>query len=140
MSEEQENRNRPSAERQRVMIHGLEVWSTVGVPDAERENSQRLLIDVEVVPDRSFRVLDDKIEQAVDYHALSLRIKEVAENGERRLIETLAADLVDAVMEDNKVVEVTLKIRKFILPDTEYVAVERTQTRLPPATDGESNG
>lgn len=111
-------------EGQRVLVSGLEVWSTIGVPDAEREQAQRLLIDLEVVPVMVFEDLDDDIERAVDYHALAVRVKAVAAEGERRLIETLAVDIADTTLTDRKIDRVKVRIRKFILPDTEFVGVE----------------
>lgn len=114
---------------QRVLIRGLEVMSVIGVPEEERRAAQRLLIDVEVVPAIPFDELDDDIRRAVDYFELSRRIKAVAETGERRLIETLAADVIEAGFEDSKIDSVRVRIRKFILPDTEWVAVELTRQR-----------
>lgn len=111
-------------QRQRVIVSGLEVWSTIGVPDAERDQAQRLLIDLEVVPVANFDELDDDIDRAVDYHALAVRVKAVAEERERRLIETLAVDIADTALNDLKIDQVKVRIRKFILPDTEFVGVE----------------
>jgi dihydroneopterin aldolase len=130
MSEERDKDSQPWRDRQRVMIRGLEVWSIVGVPDEEREEAQRLLVDVDVVPARDFSELGDQIGNAVDYFALSQKVKAVAESGEeRRLIETLAADIATVAMEDEAVLKVTVRIRKFILPDTEFVGVELTRSR-----------
>ena len=113
---------------QRVLVRGLEVWSRVGVPDQEREESQRLLVDVEVVPVTPFEALGDDIERAVDYDALARRVVELAGEGERRLIETLASDIAGLVLEDDEVRRVTVRIRKFILPQTEFVGVELTRS------------
>lgn len=102
----------------------------IGVPDEEREEAQRLLIDVEVVPTNDFSELGDDIKNAVDYFALSEKVKAVAESGvERRLIETLAADVATSAMEDEAVLKVTVRIQKFILPNTEFVGVELTRSR-----------
>ena len=130
MSESEEKDDKRWRDRQRVMIRGLEVWSMIGVPDEEREQAQRLLIDVEVVPASDFSELGDDIKNAVDYFALSQKVKAVAESGEeRRLIETLATDIAAAAMEDSAVLKVTVRIRKFIVPDTEFVGVELTRSR-----------
>lgn len=114
---------------QRVVVRGLEVSSKVGVPDEEREQRQRLLIDLEVVALTPFDELNDDIDRAVDYHALVMRVQDVAQHGERRLIETLAVDVAAAALADAQVDQVTVRIRKFILPETEFVAVELTRRR-----------
>jgi len=113
-----------AGDRPRVLISGLELKSTIGVPDAEREQAQRLLVDLEVFPVTGFDKLNDDIERAVDYHALALRVQAVAATGERRLIETLAVDIADSALIDRKIEQVKVRIRKFILPDTEFVGVE----------------
>lgn len=128
-------------DRQRIMIRGLEVWSMIGVPDEEREEAQRLLIDIEVVPAKDFAELGDKISNAVDYFALAQKIKAVAESGEeRRLIETLAADIAELTMEDDAVMKASVRIRKFILPDTEFVGVELTRSRFRDRSRGRKRG
>ena len=141
MSEREENDEQRWRDRQRVIIRGLEVWSIVGVPDEEREEAQRLLVDVEVVPAQDFAELGDDIGNAVDYFALSEKVKAVAESGEeRRLIETLAADIATVAMEDEAVLKVTVRIRKFILPDTEFVGVELTRSRSRGRSRGRNRG
>jgi len=119
-----EREERIDRKEQRVLISGLEVWSTIGVPDAERQQAQQLRVDLELVPAADFETLGDDIERAVDYHALALRVKAVAGNRERRLIETLAVDIANEALTDRKVDRVLVRIRKFILPDTEFVGVE----------------
>lgn len=124
-----------SGDFRRVSVRGLEVMSTVGVPEEERQQAQRLLIDLEVEPMTAFEDLDDDIEQAVDYFSMSQRVKAVAESGECKLIETLAVHVADAVLEDGQVAAAWVRIRKFILPDTEHVAVEMAKRRTPSNED-----
>jgi len=53
-------------------------------------------------------------------------MKRVAATGERRLIETLAEDLGRAALSFAGVAGVTVGVRKFILPETDWVSVEVT--------------
>ncbi len=127
---------RTGNQKQRVLVSGLEVWSTIGVPDSERDQAQRLLIDLEVLTVEDFEDLNDDIERAVDYHALAVRVKAVAVEGERRLIETLAVDIADAALTDRKIDRVKVRIRKFILPDTEFVGVELVRGQVDANLEG----
>lgn len=106
-----------------IYIKSLEVWAHIGVPDEERAKAQRLLIDVTIEPQTAFRDLGDEIARTVDYDVASMAIRDLASVGPRRLIETLAVEIADVVLDRFPARRVTVEIRKFILPDTEYVAV-----------------
>jgi dihydroneopterin aldolase len=106
-----------------ILIKGLAVECHVGVPDEERAHAQRLLIDVILVPRVAFADLQDDLAHTADYDAAARRIAAVATERPRRLIETLAADLVDMLLGEFPLTSAEVEIRKFILPQTEYVAV-----------------
>jgi phosphoglycolate phosphatase len=107
-----------------VKIRGLEIPTFIGVPDDEREDEQVLKVNIDMVPEVSFPLLNDEIEGGVDYYQVSLRLKEVALEKPRKLIETLAEDLARVVLEEFSVARVRVEIEKFILPDTDHVGVE----------------
>ena len=107
----------------KISIQGLEVNVRIGVPDEERARPQRLLIDVEITPQRPFAEMKDEVDRTVDYHLVSTAIAQFAATHEFRLIETLADRLADLVMSEAEVKEVRVQVRKFVLPQTEWVAV-----------------
>jgi len=107
-----------------IKIKGLKVRTRIGVPDEERAGWQDLLIDVEMVPARVFSEINDEISATVDYHAVCVEVAGLAEASPRCLIETLADEIADLVLSRHPAREVTVKIRKFILPQTEWVGVE----------------
>jgi dihydroneopterin aldolase len=106
-----------------IEIQGLEVFCRIGVPDEERMAEQRLLLDVSMEPIVPFAELEDSIERTVDYHAVSVGLASLAVARSRRLIETLAQDAADWIVENHAVRSVKVRVRKFILPQTEWVAV-----------------
>lgn len=112
-----------------IEIRGLQVESRIGVPDTERAEPQRLLVDVRMQPLRSFSTMPDEISATVDYFAVSERIKSLAATRPRQLIETLADEVADTVLRGFAVDRVEVTIRKFILPDTEHVAVHCVRER-----------
>jgi len=111
-----------------VKIRGLEIPTFIGVPDDERREKQVLKVNLDMVPKLSFHSLDDEIEGGVDYYQVSLRLKEVALERPRKLIETLAEDLANLVLEEFSVISVRVEIEKFILPDADHVGVEVVRT------------
>lgn len=106
-----------------IEIVGLKVSSLIGVPDEERKLPQDLLIDVTIKPSNSLYELDDKIENTVDYFEVYELIKSISSNGKRKLIETLAEEIINKIKSSFLVEEVEVRIKKFILPNTKFVSV-----------------
>ena len=107
---------------ERVEICGLEVHARIGVSEDERGAPQRLLIDMEIEPTAGFDCMQDDILRTVDYHAVSREILELVAAKPRRLIETLCHECAALVLARHPAAKVRVRIRKFVLPDTEYVA------------------
>jgi FolB domain-containing protein len=106
-----------------ITIQGLEVMSPVGVPEEERAVAQRLLLDLRFAALAQSEKLQDDINQTVDYHRVSLRAAEIASSRPRKLIETLADDLSESLLMEFHLAWIDVTIRKFILPNTEWVGV-----------------
>lgn len=106
-----------------MVIKQLEVHFRVGVPDDERARPQRLLISVELDLDTTHAAATDDLAHTVDYFSLAQRVRELGTNREWRLIEKLASDVATLAMSDPRVQAARVEVRKFILPDTRYVAV-----------------
>jgi len=115
----------------RILISRLFLETVVGVPDAERAKPQRVAVSVEIGVDTWAASESDSLSRTVDYEAVANRIKAVAAARPRKLIETLAEELADAVLEFEGAQSVVLLLEKFILPDAESVAVriERSKSR-----------
>lgn len=114
-----------------IEIRGLRIESHIGVPDDERASTQGLLVDVRIQPLRDFSAMPDALEATADYFAISERIKTLAGARPRKLIETLADEIASTVLREFAVLRAEVTVRKFILPDTEHVAVhcERERNR-----------
>lgn len=106
-----------------IEIRRLKVKTHIGVPDEERAEPQELLVTVKVVPRVAFSAAGDDIEQTIDYAALAEGLKVLALAKPRNLIETLASDIADLVLGHPLAASVEVTVEKFILPDTECVAV-----------------
>jgi dihydroneopterin aldolase len=114
-----------------IIIKGLEVNAWIGVSEEERKNSQRLQIDAILTPMTEFAALADDISRTVDYHAAARRIVSVAASRPRRLIETLASEIAGMLVGEFQARRAEVEVRKFVLPDTEYVAVHCICDRKP---------
>jgi len=106
-----------------ILISGLRVETRIGVPDAERAEPQEVVLDVRIEPRLGFDAMGDDIGLTVDYDAVARRIAVLAQERPRRLIETLAAETARMVVAEFAARSVTVEVRKFILPQTDHVAV-----------------
>lgn len=112
-----------------IEIRRLKVSTHIGVPDEERATPQDLWISVWMRPSQGFVGLHDKVEYTVDYYEVSLKIAELAAAKPRHLIETLATDVAEKLLQDYPLTSVDVKIEKRILPDADFVAVKITRSR-----------
>jgi len=112
-----------------IEIRRLRVQTHIGVPEEERAELQELLVTVKISPRSSFAAMEDEIDRTIDYAALVREIQALALAEPRRLIETLARDIAALVLDHPESAAVELSIEKFILPDTECVAVHMTKSR-----------
>ncbi len=106
-----------------IHIAELELSAHIGVPETERRAPQRLTAGVTLTPMRDFGSLDDRIENTVDYGRVCLAIQQLCRSRSRCLIETLAAEIATMLLVEFPVRAVEIELRKYILPDTAFVAV-----------------
>jgi dihydroneopterin aldolase len=106
-----------------IHIEELELSAYIGVPDEERATAQRLTACLVLEPVLGFGTLGDDIAQAVDYFAVCQAVRELVAERPRRLIETLAEEIARGLLARFRLAAVKVEIRKYILPDTKYVAV-----------------
>ena len=121
-----------------IHLRGLAVSSRIGATPEEQAFPQRLLLDLEIVPLWPFNRLEDSLARTVDYAAVSQEIITLAADRPRHLLETLAVDCASHILQHHAAREVGVRIRKFILPETEYVAVEHRQFRPEPPEQAEA--
>ncbi len=106
-----------------IAIKSLEVMARVGVPEEERSQPQKLLMDLSFTAADQPVDLGDDITPTVDYFAVSRRVIAIAAVRPRKLIETLADDTAAILLAEFSLCWVEITIRKFILPDAEWVSV-----------------
>lgn len=113
----------------KIHVAGLALNVRIGVTDRERAAPQRLTVSLTLRPARGFAELDDRIEHTINYSAVCAAVRTLAANAEpRKLIETFAEDIAATVLTFFPAcAEVDVELRKYILPDTDYVAVRLTR-------------
>jgi dihydroneopterin aldolase len=112
-----------------IEIRRLRVTCHIGVPDAERADPQALWLTVRLVPGQGFAGLADQLSGTIDYHTVALELQALAAAKPRRLLETLAVETAEFLLERHPLRQVAVTIEKHILPDTECVAVHLERER-----------
>ncbi len=95
-----------------VFIEGLRVDAIIGVYDWERSIRQQLVLDVELAADNRRAASGDRIEDAVDYAAISARLIAHIKGSECQLIETLAEQLAAILLEEFAIAWLRLRLAK----------------------------
>ncbi|MDR3406153.1 MAG: dihydroneopterin aldolase [Chthoniobacter sp.] len=113
----------------RIRIESLELSSFIGVPEEERTTAQRLTASLVLEPIRAIPFLDDRIENTVDYFAVCECVKALSLARPRHLLETLAQEIAAELLGRFPLRSVEIELRKFILPDTAFVAIQLRRER-----------
>ena len=121
-----------SMEDDSIRIEQLEVQAHIGVPEEERASPQRLTFNLTLWPMVSSQDLQDDIGRAVDYAVVCGAVKRFVETRRDKLIETMANALALHLLETFALLRITVELRKYILPEVEFVSVtvarERSQS------------
>jgi dihydroneopterin aldolase len=110
-----------------IHVEQLEVFTHIGVTDSERAAPQRLSLSMTIWPRTGFDQSNDEIANTVDYSAICATARDYVEARSGRLIETLARNLAQELLVRFPIRRITIQIRKFVVPNTKYVAVTLTR-------------
>ncbi len=112
-----------------ILVAGLELMAHIGVPEAERATPQRLTLWLVIEPAAAFGALDEDVRRTVDYAEVCNRVRSLVSGRPWVLIETAVSEIADTILREFACVQVRAELRKFVLADTEYVAVRLTRRR-----------
>jgi dihydroneopterin aldolase len=96
----------------RITLRGLRIRGYHGVFSHERRDGQDFVIDAVIWADTAAAALSDDLSQTVDYGALAGRLAAIVSGEPVALIETLAARLAAACLDDPGVGEVEITVHK----------------------------
>jgi dihydroneopterin aldolase len=87
----------------RIELRGLTVRGHHGVFDHERRDGQDFVIDITVWIDLAAAATSDDLADTVDYGVLAQRAADIVAGPPRNLIETVAGEIADSIMVDERV-------------------------------------
>jgi dihydroneopterin aldolase len=100
-----------------IRLRDITIFPRLGVAEIEKEWVQKVTLDLELFVDLSRAASTDDVAHTVDYEKVYCRIREIANTRKFHLIESLASEIADSVLEGFAGVErVRVRVRKANLP------------------------
>ena len=95
-----------------VFIRQLRIETVIGIYDWEKEVRQPVILDLEMSAEVAKAAASDRIEDALNYKAVSKRLKQFVGEGRFELVETLAERCVEIIRSEFGVAWVRLSVNK----------------------------
>lgn len=95
-----------------VFIEQLQIETVIGIYDWERSVRQSVLLDLDMATDIRRAATSEQIADALDYHAISVRLSEFVSGQSFLLLETLAEQCAALVMSEFGVPWLRLRVTK----------------------------
>ena len=95
-----------------VFIEDLRIETTIGIYDWEKKIRQTVALDLEMAFDNHVPAGSDRIDDTLDYKAVSKRLIAFVESSKFELVETLAERCAEIVMQEFDVAWLRLKLSK----------------------------
>ncbi|WP_394829482.1 dihydroneopterin aldolase [Pendulispora albinea] len=110
-----------------VFIRDLMVPCFIGVPAPEREQAQRLRINLDLAVREEPGPLADELHSVVDYEKIVKKTRACVRNAHVKLLETLAEQIMAICLEDARVHLARVRLEKLdVFPDsTAGIEIER---------------
>jgi len=107
-----------------VFIRNLELIARIGIHGHEKGKPQPVRINLDLSVQEGAQ-LEDRLENVVDYEAITEKIRAIIAAGHINLAETLAERIADAAFEDRRVRAARVRVEKLhAVPGAESAGVE----------------
>ncbi|MCX8048514.1 MAG: dihydroneopterin aldolase [Methylohalobius sp.] len=95
-----------------IFLRGLEIETTIGIYQWEREIKQTVILDLEMATDIRQAAATDDIRYTVDYKAVAKRLIAFVEESQFYLVETLAERIAQILLTEFSVPWVRVSLNK----------------------------
>ncbi|MCE5239966.1 dihydroneopterin aldolase [bacterium] len=115
-----------------IRLVNMTFYGHHGVDDSERQLGGRFAMDLELVRDLTAAGRTDDLSHTADYKAVYELVRRIEAAKHYRLMEALAHDVVEAILREFEVDEVTVRVRKQSVPLgglVDHAEVEMTRRR-----------
>lgn len=95
-----------------IYLHDLKIECTIGIWEWERRIKQTIILDLDMAADIRRAAASDKIEDTLNYKAVSKRLGEFVGNSQFQLVETLAERVAEILLAEFKLRWVRVRVNK----------------------------
>lgn len=96
----------------KIKLNNMVFYGYHGVFSAERELGQRIEVDVEIKGNLGNAGKSDDLDQTVNYIDIYTIVKDIVEEGEFNLIESMGVAIADQMMDSFDLEQLTVRVRK----------------------------
>ena len=112
----------------RIIIKDAALFCKIGVASKERSRKQKIFVDAQLFLDTRKAAKKDDLKFTLNYSDVFNLMKRIARKKEYNLIETLANDIAERVLDEFKIEKIAVKVKK-TLPNMKYAAVGVTREK-----------
>ena len=95
-----------------IYLHDLKIECIIGIWEWERRIKQTIMLDLDMAADIRRAAATDKIEDTLNYKAVSKRLIEFVGNSQFQLVETLAEKVAEILLAEFKLHWVRVRVNK----------------------------
>ena len=111
-----------------IKIKNLKLKTIIGIYDWEKNIDRDITINAEISTNFDKALLSDEIKDAIDYDDIVAKIKNIVSSKKFNLVERMAQEIMDAILQDKRLNKCILEIDKVgAVPDLESFCVKIEQ-------------
>jgi dihydroneopterin aldolase len=95
-----------------IRIKNLKIKTILGIHDWEKTIDRQIIINAEIETDFEESLKSDNIADTIDYDNLTTKIKKLIAEKKFKLVEKMAAEVINIIMEDKRIKKCKLEIDK----------------------------
>ena len=116
----------------KIIIKEAQFMCNVGVSQEERAKKQNIVVDAELFFNFKKASSTDDIKHTVNYSEIHSLIKKIVEKKEYKLIEALAENIAEGILNNYQAKKIIVKVKKpmaLAKKNVKYAAVEITRAK-----------
>ncbi len=95
-----------------IKIKNLKLHTILGVYNWEKTFNREIIINAEIETDFTRSLESDNVEDTIDYDVITTKIKKLVTDNQFKLIEKMAQEMMNKIMEDARIKRCKLEIDK----------------------------
>jgi D-erythro-7,8-dihydroneopterin triphosphate epimerase len=100
-----------------IRIKNLKLTTIIGVYEWEEKEPRTLLFNVEIETNLTDGMKSDHLKDVIDYDVVVKQIKTLVENNRFNLIEKMVDQVLDVIMQDQRIKRCTIEVDKMKVYD-----------------------